>query len=402
MHCSLFLRLPQEIHLIIINLCGRAEQKALRCCCTALDACISPVLYRTVYLDILPSSMTRVHNIANKSQIGQHVRQAAISTNLLAPCSFRSFERQIRYHEPVSLKALDEDVALLIVQNATLWGTVSAWKRRSWLESRFKSYWGYVDFQKSHLENESKTLCALLMKFPNLRKVTIYKLDDITKSTSWVDVSREIFPDIEDCFSLHDWTSAMVDNYSILTHLMLECGLLVGCLTSLEVDFVPWDTWHASKVYKSWGNLRILKLRAGCDNTTQARSLVTHGLAMVIRSIPLVMELQISIVPSCSYLTRIDFHRVFCDSSQLTNLQILGFQTGLIDQWNLLALYQRHRNTLRTLTICDFHLSGGNWQEVLTQFSAYTDRCNFAFEALTDGDGWNIHTAIPFCYTMRF
>jgi len=45
------------------------------------------------------------------------------------------------------------------------------------------------------------TLRSLLLKFPNLRKVTMYKLDDITKSISWVDVSKEVFPNAE------GWTS---------------------------------------------------------------------------------------------------------------------------------------------------------------------------------------------------
>lgn len=61
------------------------------------------------------------------------------------------------------------------------------------------------------------------------------------------------------------------------------------------------------------------------------KSMVTRGLVMVVRRISLVTELRISIVPSCNHLSRIDFHHVFCDSSQLTNL---GIQTEMIDQRN--------------------------------------------------------------------
>jgi len=403
MHCSSLIRLPQEIQLVAILFCDQAEQKALRCCCRALNAYILPILYRTVFLDILPSSMSRVHNIANKTEIGRHVRELVISNNLLAPCSLRSFERQIRYHEPASLKFLDEDIPLIMNQSSieTLLDSCSIWETRYWLKSQFKSYWRYVTFQKTHLTSESMTLRSLLLKFPNLRKVTIYKLDDITKSISWVDVSKEVFPNAEGCFSLHNWTSTMIDNFSIFAHLMLNCSRLMDRLTSLEIDFVASETWQLAGIYEAWSNLRILKLHAGCDDTIQTRSMVTEGLAMVIQRIPLVIELRISIVPSCGYLSRIDFHHVFCDSSQLTNLQILDIETGIIDQRNLLTLYQRHRDTLHTLTICNFHLSIGTWQEVLAQFSDNADRCNFVLEALTDGDGWNIETVIPFCHRLR-
>jgi len=403
MHCSPLNRLPHEIQLIIIHFCGRAEQKTLRCCCKALNAYVLPVLYPTVFVDILSSSRSRVNNIANKAEIGYHVRELVISDNLLAPCSLRSFERQIRYHEPASLKFLDEVVPLVIDQSSieTLLDSCSIWKTRSWLKYCFKIFWEYVTFQKTHLRSESMTLCSLLMKFPNLRKATLYKLDDITKSISWADVSKEVFPNAEDCFSLHNWTSTMIDNLSIFAHLMLNCGRLMDRLASLEIDFVASETWQLAGIYEAWSKLRILKLHAGCDNTRQARSMVAQGLAIVIQRIPLVTELRISIVPSCGYLSRIDFHHVFCNSSQLTNLQILGIQTGMIDQRNLLALYQRHRDTLHTLTICDFHLSNGTWQEVLAQFSDNADRCNFILEALTDGDGWNIETVIPFCHRLR-
>jgi hypothetical protein len=138
MHCSPLIRLPQEIQLVIILFCGQAEQKTIRCC-RALNAYVLPILYRTVFLDILPSSISRVYNIADKAEIGHHVRELVISNNLLAP----NFERQIRYHEPASLKFLDEDVPLIMDQSSieTLLDSCSIWERRSWLKSRFKSYW---------------------------------------------------------------------------------------------------------------------------------------------------------------------------------------------------------------------------------------------------------------------
>lgn len=119
MHCSRLIRLPQEIQLVIILFCGQAEQKTLRCRCRALNAYVLPILYRTVSLDILPSNMSRVHSIANKSEIGHHVRELIISNNLLVPCSLRNFERQIRYRELASLKFLDEDVPLIMDQPST-------------------------------------------------------------------------------------------------------------------------------------------------------------------------------------------------------------------------------------------------------------------------------------------
>ena len=388
---------------MIINYCGRAEQKTLRRCCTALNAFVLPFLYCTVFLDILPSSMSRVENIANKPEIGRHVRELIISTNLLAPCSLRSFERQIRYHEPASLKFLDEDIPLVIDQISIegLLDTYPVWKTRSWLKSRFKSYSEYVHFQKTHLESKSMTLYYLLIKFVNLRKLTMYKLDDITKSFSWVAVSKDVFSDVEDCFSLHNWTSVMADNLSVFAYLSLNYGSLGHRLTSLQVDFIASEIWQLANIYEAWGNLRVLKLHAGCDNTKQARSLVTQGLALVIQSIPLVRVLQISIAPSCAYLSRIDFHRVFCNSYRLMYLQVLGIQTGVIDQRNLLALYKRHRDTLQTLTICDFHLSDGTWQEIFAELSPDTDRCNLILEALTQGDGWSIETVVPFCRSVR-
>jgi hypothetical protein len=388
---------------MIMDFCGRAEQKCLRCCCTSLNASVLPLLYRTVFLDILPSSMVRVNNIANKPEIGHHVTELVISTNLLAPCSIRSFERQIRYHEPASLKFLDEDVSLVIDQISTegLLDTYPVWKTRSWLASRFKSYRNYVHFQKTHLESQAMTLYYMLIKFVNLRKLTMYKLDDITKSFSWVAVSKDVFSDVEDCFSLHNWTSVMADNLSVFAYLLMNYGSLEHRLNFLQIDFIAGETWQLANIYEAWGNLRVLKLHAGCDNTKQARSVVTQGLAMVIPRIPLIIELQISIVPSCGYLSRIDFNRVFCKSSRLTNLQVLSIQTGVIDQRNLLALYERHRDTLQTLIICDFHLSDGTWQELLAELSANTDRCNFILEALTHGDGWSIETVVPFCHSIR-
>jgi len=404
MHHSPLLHLPHEIRIIIIDFGGRAEQKNLRCCCTALNAYVLPFLYRTVFLDILPSSMSRVDNIANKPEIGHHVRELIISTNLLAPCSIRTFERLIRYSEPASLKFLDEDIPLVIDQTSIegLLDTYPVWKTRSWLASRFKSYRKYVHFQNTHLGSESMTLYYLLIKFINARKLTMYKLDDITKSLSWAAVSKDVFSDVEDCFSLHSWTSSvMADNLSVFAYLMLNYGSLGHRLTSLQIDFVACETWQSANIHEAWSKLRVLKLHAGCDNTKQTKSVVTQGLAMVISRIPLVRELQISIVPSCGYLSRIDFHRVFRESSQLTNLQVLGIQTGVIDQRNLLALYKRHRDTLQTLTICDFHLSAGTWQELLAVLSADTDRCNFIVEALTHGDGWSIETVVPFCHRKR-
>jgi len=404
MHPKTLLHLPHEIKSMIINLCGRAEQKHLRCCCTALNINVLPFLYRTVFLDILPSSIDRVDNIANKPEIGQHVRELIISTNLLAPCSLRTFERQIRYSEPASLKFSDEDIPLVIdpISVEGLLNAYPVFKSRSSVASRFKSYRKYVDFQRTHLGRESMILYYLLIKFINARKLTMCKLDDITKSLSWAAVSKDVFSDVEDCFSLHSWTSSvMANNLSVYAYLVLNYGSLGHHLTTLQIDFVARETWQFANIHEAWSKLRVLKLHAGCDNTSETKSVVTQGLAMLISRIILVRELQISIFPSCGYLSRIDFDRVFRESSQLTDLQVLGIQTGMIDQSNLLALYERHRNTLQTLTICDVHLSAGTWQDVFAVLSADTDRCTFVVEALTHGDGWSIETVVPFCHSKR-
>jgi len=251
-------------------------------------------LYRTVFLDILPSSIDRVENIANEPEIGQHVRELIISTNLLAPCSLRTFERQIRYSEPADLKLLDEDIPLVNDQTSV------KVKSRSSVASRFKSYRKYVDFQRTHLGRESMILYYLLNKFINARKLTMCKLDDITKLWSWTTVSKDVFSDVEDCFSLHSWTSSvMANNLSVYAYLMLNYGSLGHRLTTLQVDFVARDTWQFANIHEAWNKLRVLKLHAGCDNTKEAKSVVTQGLAMLISRITLIRELQISIVPSC-------------------------------------------------------------------------------------------------------
>jgi len=145
----------------------------------------------------------------------------------------------------------------------------------------------------------------------------------------------------------------MADNLSVFAYLMLNYGSLGHRLTSLQIDFVACESWQSANIYESWSRLRVLKLHAGCDNTKQTKSMV------------------------------------------------LSIQTGVIDQRNLLALYERHRDTLQTLIICDFHLSAGTWQELLAELSADTDRCNFIVEALTHGDGWSIETVAPFCHRKR-
>ena len=403
MSFSPLVRLPCELLLIIVNFCNQAEQKSLRLCCRALNTYVVSVLYRTVYLDILPSSINRVTSIANKYEIGLHVKELVVSTNLLAPYSLASFERQIRYNEPASLKNVTEDVALMIDHTSieALLGTYSIWKTKFWLQSRYKCYCNYVRLQKYLLRSESMTLRSLILKLVKLQKVTMCKLDDTGKSVAWTDFSKEVFLDAEECFSLHNWTNTTVDGLSIFAHLMLNDGRLGSRLTSVETGFVACEIWQSAKIYEAWSSIRILKIHAGCDDTEQARSLVTQGLVMIIHSIPLVITLQISVAPSCGYASRIDFHRVFSESEQLTNLQELDLQTGVITHQNFLALYRRHRDSLKLFTVCDLHLSDGDWQEVLTQLSIDTDKCHFIFEALTDGDGGNIRTVIPFCHQIK-
>jgi len=97
----------------------------------------------------------------------------------------------------------------------------------------------------------------------------MFKLDEITKSIYWVDVLEEVFSNLEGCFSLHNWTSTMIDDFSIFAHLMLSCSRLMDHLTSLEIDFVASEIWQLAGIYEAWSHLRILKLHAGCDNTTK-------------------------------------------------------------------------------------------------------------------------------------
>lgn len=403
MPCNFLISLPLEIQEIIFRFCSPVEQKALRSCCKTLSSNVIPFLYHTVFLDTLPTSMKRVYNIASKDHIGTHVNELIVTTNLLDPCSLRSFERQIRYQEPAALKSLGEELALFRDQTSieAILSTYSVWQTRHWLETRFERYWKYVRFQKAHLESESMALCSLLMKFKKLRKVTFFKLSDIAKSSSWVELSKDVFSNLEDSFSLHNWTRATADNLNIFASIMLSDDRLGKQLTTLEIDYIACETWETASLHEAWRNLRYLKLRADGGSTKQAKSLVTQGLAMVVQRIPLIEKLQISIVPCCGYLSRIDFYPILSGSAQLTHLQILGIQTGVIDQQHLLDLYQRYQGTLQTLTIRDFHLSKGTWQELLAQLSANADRCNFILEALTDGDGWNIETYIPFCRVIR-
>ena len=399
MTSSSFVQLPNELLLIIVEFCNQTEQKSLRLCCKALDIYMVSVLYRTVCLDLLPSSINRVASIANKHEISRHVKKLIISTNLLVPCSLKRFERQIRYNEPACLKSIEEDIALMIDHTSieAFLGTYSIWKTKSWLWSQFKSYCNYVHFQKYLLRSESRKLYSLILKLVKVQKVSMCKLDDTGRSIAWTNFSKEVFMDAEDCFSLHNWTNTTIDGLSIFAHLMLNGGCLGNRLTSLETDFVACEIWQSAKIYEAWSTIRILKIHADCQDTEQAKSLVTQGLVMIIHNIPLVMILQISVAPSCGYVSRINFHRVFSGSEQLTNLQELNLQTGVIDHQNLLTLYKRHRDTLKLFTICDLHLSDGNWREVMTQLSNDTDKCSFIFEALTDENNGNIRTIVPFC-----
>ena len=404
MSCSSLFGLPDELLLIIIDFCNQTEQKVLRLCCRALNIYVVSVLYRTVCLDILPSSVNRVASIADNHKLGLHVKELVISTNLLAPCSLARFERQIRYNEPASLKSIEETIALMIDPTSleTLLGTYSIWKTKHyWLQSRYESYCNYVRYQKYLLQEETRMLHSLILKLAKLQKVTMRKLDDTSTSVAWTAFSKEIFLDAEESFSLHNWTSTTMNGLSVFTHLMLNGGRLGNRLTSLETGFVACEIWQSARIYEAWSSIRILKIHAGCNDTAPARSIVTQGLFMVLRNVPSVMILQISVAPSCGYLSRIDFYRVFSESEQLTNLQQLHLQTGLMTYQNFLSLYRRHRDTLKVFTICDLHLTDGDWQEVLTQLSNDTDKCHFILEALTDGDGRDIRTVIPFCHRIR-
>lgn len=104
--------------------------------------------------------------------------------------------------------------------------------------------------------------------------------------------------------------------------------------------------------------------------------------------------MHLKITPSCCYFSRIDFGTVFGDV-KLTKLQELAIQTGLINRQNLLDVLARHKYTLRLISITDFHLNQGSWRESYDALRTDLPDCDINLEALTDGNGWRIDTAVP-------
>lgn len=83
--------------------------------------------------------------------------------------------------------------------------------------------------------------------------------------------------------------------------------------------------------------------------------LVRNGIRQLLESLSSIELLRLEITLSCSYYSRFDFREIFLDV-KLTILQELQIHTGIIKSSDLLALYTEYRDSLKYLSITDFHL----------------------------------------------
>lgn len=170
---------------------------------------------------------------------------------------------------------------------------------------------------------------------------------------------------------------------------------------SVKIDYVPSHFWYTYSISEGWNSIINLNLRLEQGQSERRKSLVKCGVRQLLRNLDSIEILRLEITPSCGYFTRLDFGEIFLDI-KLTLLQVLHVYTEIITVTNLLGICKMHRDTLRSLSIVDFHLADSSWECMYPLIMKSLPDSSIMFEGLTDGDGWTTHTALPFGQHINF
>jgi hypothetical protein len=387
----MFHLLPPELRVLIYNYCELSTLKSLRSSCRMFERETNSILFHTVSLDILPQSISTLRMIANRSSLACHVQKLVVSTNLLRPCSFSTFKRQLCHEEHISLSQLD-------LLPYSRW--ILSISHRSKVRRRYKRYCHYLNRQKEILRDRA-SLQLTLIKLFRVKKVELRLLFDAEQSRFWQTFDHEIFASSNDGdFNFRFTTTATLYNDTNLcvTHSLLD--EMSDRLTSLEIDFIPCTFWQFEHYTGVWSHLRHLKICAEHGSTLEETCSVKAGLRKILLNIGLIEFLHLEITPTCGYLSRTDFGELFADV-QLTVLQYLKICTGKISLHDLLRVFKVYKSKLQLFYITDLHLVDGRWETVLSLLKGCLHNSVVSFEGITDGDGWSIRAVVPFNRVLK-
>jgi len=390
---------PLEIFRLIFDHCDFSTLKCFRLSCHALEVDIAARIFGSLHFDLLPRSLEITRRVADHPILATHVREIVISDNLLKEYTYEGFRRQLCSVEPggrwwaIPPDEDDVDPAWSLETDLAV--------SKDWLRQSFEIYCKYLQAQKSIVAHEAK-LNSVFPKLTRLKRIWLRTLDDTEQSQSWVAFSIHVFG-VPDCFSLRLWTTFLSsgNNTSALHMILCSTRHMLQLVQSVKIDYVPSHFWYTHSISEGWNSIVNLDLRLEQGQSERRKVLVKCGIRELLRRLDSIEFLRLEITPSCGYFTRLDFAEVFLDI-KLTLLQNLQVQTGIIKSKDLLKICENHKDTLRSLSIVDFHLGDSSWECVYPLIVKSLPDSSIMFEGLTDGDGWTTHTALPFGQHMIF
>ncbi len=191
------------------------------------------------------------------------------------------------------------------------------------------------------------------------------------------------------------------NNTSALHMILCNTRQMQHFVQSVKIDYVPSHFWYTYSINEGWNSIVNLDLRLEQGHSERRKFLVKCGMRELLRSLDSIRFLRLEITPSCGYHSRLNYGEVFLDT-KLTLLQDLQVHTGIITSNDLLEICRKHKDTLRSLSIADFHLGDSSWECIYPLIIESIPNSSIHFEGLTDGDGWTTHTALPFGQHMIF
>lgn len=382
----MFHYLPLELRIVTYDYCELPSLKNLRLSCHKFQDEIDPILFHTVFLDLLPQSVETLRMIAD-NHIASHIQELVVSTNLLPDISPLTFERLLRCSNHSSL-ARFETQQILPSCMLRLQGKFRIWQR-------YRRYSYYVNQQRNLLLSQA-SLQRIIVKLVRLKKLKLQVLNNVEQSRCWFNFSRKVFGRDKD-FDLCPIILSRSDTHLCAIHMLLK---MCHNLTSLEIDQVSCSCWQFEFYTAVWRHLKRLRLCAQQGSTVEEADDVKTGLRKVLLELDLIEFLHLEITPTCAYLRRINIGEIFEDR-KLTVLQHLCICTGKILFKDLLDMIQIHRRKLLMLSMTDVHLIDNSWEKTFQILKESLHNCVATFEGVTDGDGWTIREVVPFGQTLE-
>ena len=373
------INLPPEVLESVCNQCDVATLKALRQVCKSLSQEATRKTFQVVTLDILPTSVSMLHLIAQNPLLSRYAKVLRVSMNLLRGFDLQAFRARFNTRVPRDLSGRT------IGKQAWPLTREELWVRRC--HSRYKCF----QQAQRRILHSPITLPVILSKFKYLRGIIFRTLSSSDETSHWVRFGNIVFGHT-DPLLLRTFCDVRDDVVCKKVMLILqepEVGLTSVVLDNALMSTVLSLNGVAPNLQKCLLRLRRDPMQNESSSLTLAKLQGLLGNTYCLRTF------HLELPPTCTYLTRFSIERVFRDI-ELPSLRDLKLQMGSIGPQGLLHICLRLNFQLRRLALLELYLEIGRWQDLLPILSSRLPECSIFVEALSEGDGWSIITAIPY------